>query len=89
MNGWVEMTTTVPLIAPAASGPVFVVGFRYWNVSDPVVELGSQAIDDGSLNDAAGCGRGHVDAADLSVGDHVGIRVRARVREVGADRASR
>ena len=29
VNGWVEMTTIVPLKAPAASGPVLVVGFRY------------------------------------------------------------
>ena len=46
-DGCVEITTIVPLVAPAASGPVPVVGFRYWNVSDPVDVPGCQAIDDG------------------------------------------
>ena len=50
------------------------------NVSEPVVELGSHAIDDGIWIDVAGRGVGNVDAADLSVGHHVGVGVRARVQ---------
>src|SRR5579883_3189986 len=45
--GSLVITTIVPLLAPASSGPVLVVASRYWNVSAPVLVPGCQATEDG------------------------------------------
>src|SRR5262245_24069325 len=54
---WV-ITTIVPLVAPARSGPVFVAGSRYWKVIEPVVLPGWKAIEDGTCTTLPGAALG-------------------------------
>ena len=54
------ITTIVPLVAPAWSGPVFAVASRYWNVSEPVVVPGCQAMEAGTCTVLPGAAWGRL-----------------------------